>query len=99
MIIVTGGAGFIGANIVRGLNARGRTDIMVVDDLRDGAKFANIADCEIQDYVDKDSFLRRVETGKTLPDRIDSVFHQGACATTTEWDGRYMLENNYEYSK
>lgn len=99
MIIVTGGAGFIGANIVRGLNARGRTDIMVVDDLRDGAKFANIADCEIQDYVDKDSFLRRVETGKALTDRIDSVFHQGACATTTEWDGRYMLENNYEYSK
>jgi ADP-L-glycero-D-manno-heptose 6-epimerase len=99
MIIVTGGAGFIGANIVKQLNARGYTDVMVVDDLRDGAKFVNIADCEIKDYLDKNAFLRRIESGQAMGGRIEAVFHQGACTTTTEWDGRYMLENNYEYPK
>lgn len=99
MIIVTGGAGFIGANIVKGLNARARTDILVVDDLRAGEKIINLSDCEIQDYLDKDRFLRRIEDDKVFAERVDAVFHQGACATTTEWDGRFMLENNYEYSK
>jgi ADP-L-glycero-D-manno-heptose 6-epimerase len=99
MIIVTGGAGFIGANIVKGLNARGITNILVVDDLSDGAKFANLVDCEIQDYMDKDAFLARARSGECFNDTLEAVFHQGACATTTEWDGRFMLENNYEYSK
>jgi len=99
MIIVTGGAGFIGSNIVRALNARGRTDILVVDNLRNGAKFVNLADCDIHDYLDRDDFLRRVCNGKEFGGAIEAVFHQGACATTTEWDGRYMLDNNYEYSK
>ena len=99
MIIVTGGAGFIGSNIVRALNARGRTDILVVDNLRNGTKFVNIADCDIHDYMDRDDCLRRVHDGEAFGDAINAVFHQGACATTTEWDGRYMLDNNYEYSK
>jgi ADP-L-glycero-D-manno-heptose 6-epimerase len=99
MIIVTGGAGFIGANIVKALNRRGYTDVMVVDDLRDGVKIVNLADCEIQDYLDKADFLRRIDSSQALADRIEVVFHQGACANTTEWDGRFMLENNYEYSK
>jgi ADP-L-glycero-D-manno-heptose 6-epimerase len=99
MIIVTGGAGFIGANIVKALNRRGHTDVMVVDDLRDGVKIVNLADCEIQDYLDKADFLRRIDSSQVLADRIEVVFHQGACANTTEWDGRFMLENNYEYSK
>jgi ADP-L-glycero-D-manno-heptose 6-epimerase len=99
VIIVTGGAGFIGSNILKALNAHGHTDLTVVDDLRNGAKFANIADRDIADYIDKDRFLRRIEDGGEFGTRIDAVFHQGACATTTEWDGRYMLENNYEYSK
>jgi ADP-L-glycero-D-manno-heptose 6-epimerase len=99
MIIVTGGAGFIGANIVKALNRRGHTDVMVVDDLRDGVKIVNLADCEIQDYLDKADFLRRIDSSQALADRIEVVFHQGACANTTEWDGRFMLENNYEYSK
>ncbi len=97
MLVVTGGAGFIGSNIVKALNDRGRTDILVVDDLRDGTKFVNLADCEIADYLDQESFLRRVQARRL--DDIDAIFHEGACSSTTEWDGRFMMENNYEYSK
>ena len=99
MIIVTGGAGFIGSNIVKELNARGREDILVVDDLSDGTKFKNIADCEIADYMDKDDFIELVEAGEEFANHLDVVFHEGACSATTEWDGRYMMRNNYEYSK
>lgn len=97
MYIVTGGAGFIGANIVKGLNARGERDILVVDDLSSGDKFRNLVDCEISDYVDKDLFLQWLEQGK-LPNAA-AVFHEGACSDTMEPDGRYMMNNNYEYSK
>jgi ADP-L-glycero-D-manno-heptose 6-epimerase len=99
MIIVTGGAGFIGSNIVKGLNDRGRTDILVVDDLKDGTKFLNLADCEIMDYLDKDDFIERVRSGRQLGATVEAIFHEGACSATTEWDGRYMMDNNYEYSK
>lgn len=98
MIIVTGGAGFIGSNIVKELNQRGRTDIIVVDDLTDGTKFKNIADCEIADYIDYQDFLDKVQNDPQLP-KIEAIFHQGACSTTTEWNGRYMMDINYEYSK
>lgn len=99
MIVVTGGAGFIGANLVRALNDKGREDILVVDDLSDGTKFRNLVDCEIMDYMDKDNFLEHVQWGTELPDDIDAVFHLGACSSTTEWDGRYLMRNNYGYSK
>lgn len=98
MIIVTGGAGFIGANIVAALNERDRTDILVVDNLTNGVKFKNLADCEIQDYMDKEEFLARLQAGKDFGS-VEAVFHEGACSSTTEWDGRYMMRNNYEYSK
>lgn len=99
MIIVTGGAGFIGSNLVKTLNERGRRDIIVVDDLSDGRKFVNLADCEIADYLDKDDFLARLSAGEDFAAPVDAVFHEGACSTTTEWDGRFMMQNNYEYSK
>lgn len=99
MIVVTGGAGFIGSNIVKGLNDRGRTDIIVVDDLSDGTKFRNIVDCDIADYLDQDDFLERIQKGDNFGTDIDAIFHEGACSSTTEWDGRYMMYNNYEYSK
>jgi len=95
--IVTGGAGFIGSNIVRGLNARGIDDVVVVDDLTDGRKFANLLDLRISDYLDKDSFRDKLRRGRI--EKIDTVFHEGACSTTTEWDGRYMMDVNYAYSR
>ncbi len=99
MIIVTGGAGFIGSNLVKALNLRGRTDIIVVDDLSNGAKFVNLVDCEIADYLDQQDFIQRIQAADHHFDAIDVIFHQGACSTTTEWDGRYMMNINYEYSK
>ena len=103
MIVVTGGAGFIGSNLVKALNQRGHRDVMVVDDLVDGTKFVNLADCTLGDYLDKADFRRRVEAElrgepAQLPE-IEAIFHEGACSDTTEWDGRFMLDNNFEYSK
>ncbi|SHH73660.1 ADP-glyceromanno-heptose 6-epimerase [Ferrimonas marina] len=98
MIVVTGAAGFIGSNLVKALNAMGRTDIIAVDDLSDGTKMFNLADCEIADYLDKDLFLAQIQGGE-FDGQLEVIFHQGACSATTEWDGRFMMENNYEYSK
>ena len=99
MYIVTGGAGFIGSNIVKGLNDRGRTNILVVDNLKKGVKFRNIADCEILDYMDKEDFIEQVRADWDFAAPVTAVFHEGACSDTTEWDGVYVMRNNYEYSK
>lgn len=95
--IVTGAAGFVGANIVKALNERGVTDIIAVDNLKRADKFVNLVDCEISEYVDKEEFLEIVEAGEVGGD-IEAVFHEGACSDTMETDGRYMMENNYRYS-
>jgi len=98
MIVVTGGAGFIGSNIVKALNEMGRSDILVVDNLKNGRKFINLQDCDIADYLDKEDFQSRIFAEEGLP-VIDCIFHEGACSATTEWDGKYVMDNNYEYSK
>jgi ADP-L-glycero-D-manno-heptose 6-epimerase len=98
MFVVTGGAGFIGANLVKALNGRGVRDVLVVDNLERGDKFRNLTDCEIADYLDKRDFLEqrgRPRFGR----KLKAVFHEGACSDTMEADGRYMMNNNYEYSK
>ncbi len=99
MHIVTGGAGFIGSNVARALAEGGCNDIVLVDDLTDGHKFANIADLNIADYLDKDEFIARLSTDKSFAGGITAILHQGACSETTEWNGRYMMQNNYGYSK
>lgn len=98
MIIVTGGAGFIGSNIVAQLNAKGVTDILIVDHLKNGKKMLNVADLDICDYMDRDDFLTKIENGHNFGD-VEAVFHEGACSATTEWDGQYVMRYNYEYSK
>lgn len=98
MIIVTGGAGFIGSNIVRGLNKRGLNNILIVDDLSDGNKIKNIEDCDIEDYMDKDEFLTRINQGIEFGGPA-AIYHEGACSDTMETDGRFIMQTNYEYSK
>lgn len=98
MIIVTGGAGMIGSNIVKALNAAGHNDILVVDNLKNGRKFKNLVDLDITDYMDRDDFLTQIMAGDDFGP-IEAIFHEGACSATTEWDGKFMMLNNYEYSK
>jgi ADP-L-glycero-D-manno-heptose 6-epimerase len=95
MIVVTGGAGFIGSNIVKGLNEAGEEDILVVDNLSNAEKHLNLNSLAIADYIDKDDFLQKLNKFKN----VSAIFHQGACSSTTEQDGKYMMSNNYEYSK
>ena len=95
-IVVTGAAGFIGSNIVKGLNARGIDEIIAVDDLTQGDKFRNLADLRIADYVDAASFYSRFAAGDFAA--VEAVFHEGACSDTMESDGKYMMQNNYTLS-
>jgi ADP-L-glycero-D-manno-heptose 6-epimerase len=98
MYIITGGAGLIGSNMVKALNQRGISDILVVDDLKEGIKFRNLADCDIVDYVDRLDFIKRIQSGWEFGN-IDAVVHEGACSATTEWDGEFIMKNNFEYTK
>lgn len=95
-VVVTGAAGFIGSNIVKGLNARGIDDIIAVDDLTQGDKFRNMADLRIADYVDADLFYDLFAEGGF--GKVEAVFHEGACSDTMETDGKYMMDNNYTLS-
>ena len=95
-IVVTGAAGFIGSNIVKGLNARGITDIICVDDLTQGDKFCNLADLKIADYIDAGNFYSRFANGHY--GQVEAVFHEGACSDTMESDGQYMMKNNFTLS-
>ena len=95
--IVTGAAGFIGSNIVKALNERGENRVIAVDNLTRADKFKNLVDCEIDDYLDKTEFVERFRRGDF--GRVRAVFHEGACSDTMETDGRYMMDNNFRYSR
>jgi ADP-L-glycero-D-manno-heptose 6-epimerase len=95
-VVVTGAAGFIGSNIIAGLNARGIDNIIAVDELRDGDKYRNLAERRIADYVDAADFYRDFAAGHF--GAVEAVFHEGACSDTMESDGQYMMRNNYGLS-
>lgn len=96
-VVVTGAAGFIGSNVVLGLNRLGIDDVIAVDNLTNGPKFRNLLGTRISDYFDKTDFYERFARGDF--GRVDAVLHEGACSDTMEHDGRYMLETNYRHSK
>jgi len=98
MIIVTGGAGFIGSALIAALNKRQINDILVVDELACDNKWKNLRSLFFTDYVEKDDFLEMVFENK-LTGSIEAVFHIGACADTTETNASYLIKNNYEYTK
>ncbi len=95
--IVTGAAGFIGSNLVKALNERGENNIIVVDNLKKADKFKNLVDCDIADYIDKEDFRQKIQEG-FFDGLVTAVLHQGACSDTMETDGRYVMDNNYQYT-
>ncbi|MBN2020264.1 MAG: ADP-glyceromanno-heptose 6-epimerase [Sedimentisphaerales bacterium] len=98
MIVVTGGAGFIGSVLISELNRRQISDILVVDELGSDRKWKNLRSLSFADYIEKDDFLEMVIEDK-LDIPVDAVFHLGACSDTTETNASYLVKNNYEYSK
>lgn len=96
MIVVTGGMGFIGSNLIHALNQKGQSDLFVVDDLADGTKFSNLRQADILDYAHYLDFPKILDS---LPKAPEVIFHLGACSDTTEWDGIRMMKQNFEYSK
>ena len=94
--VVTGAAGFIGSKIVEALNFAGVRDIIAVDNLQQSEKMRNLARVDIADYLDQADFIARLDS---FEGAVEAVLHQGACSDTMEADGRYMMENNYRYSK
>jgi ADP-L-glycero-D-manno-heptose 6-epimerase len=97
VILVTGAAGFIGSNLVKALNGRGERDVVAVDNLANAEKVKNLADLDIADFIDKREFIARIDDGSYSAKPV-ALMHQGACSDTMESDGRYMMENNYDYS-
>ena len=98
MIIVTGGAGFIGSAIVWKLNQQGEFNILIVDELGKSSKWKNLRRLRFLDYISKDIFLEKVFKGD-FKSGVRALIHMGACSDTTEQDADYLLLNNYEYTK
>ena len=99
MIVVTGSNGFIGSNLIKGLNKIGHKDIIAVDDHNNPELKENIIHCEIQDYLDIDEFLLLLQKNKFDGTKLKAIFHQGACSNTMEWNAEYLYKNNFQYSK
>ena len=99
MIVVTGSNGFIGSNLIKGLNEIGYKDIIAVDDQDDPELKENIAHCDIQDFLNIDEFINLIRNNEIDGTKIRAIFHQGACSNTMEWDADFLYKNNLLYSK
>ncbi len=99
MLIVTGGAGFVGSNLVHELNAHGIADILVVDNFANAKKFRNLHGARYVDCMDKREFRRALGEDALGAGKIEAILHQGACSNTLEDDGAYMMDNNFQFSK
>ncbi len=98
MKIITGGAGFIGSAICWRLNTLGIDDIIIVDESREGEKGKNLEGIRFREYIDKDDFIRQIRDN-SISHKADTLYHMGACSSTTESNMEYLKENNVEYSK
>jgi len=99
MLVITGGAGFIGSNLVHELNAHGITDILVVDNFENARKFQNLHGARYVDFMDKREFRRAISENALGAGKVEAILHQGACSNTLEDDGVYMMDNNFRYTK
>ena len=99
MIVVTGSNGFIGSNLIKGLNEIGYKDIIAVDDQDDPELKENIAHCDVQDFLNIDEFINLIRNNEIDGTKIRAIFHQGACSNTMEWDADFLYSNNLFYSK
>lgn len=97
MIVITGGAGFIGSALAWELNRRGRTDIIVVDRLSNDGKWKNLTGISFDTYMDRDEFITELEAG-AFGSALDAILHLGACSSTSETDEMFLMENNYRYT-
>ena len=99
MIVVTGSNGFIGSNLIKGLNEIGYKNIIAVDNQDDPELKENIAHCDIQDFLNIDEFINLIRNNEIDGTKIRAIFHQGACSNTMEWDADFLYSNNLLYSK
>jgi len=98
MVIVTGGAGFIGSAVIWGLNRQSIDNILIIDHLESSEKWKNLRELSFDDYLEKDHFRELIKKGR-FSSSTSAIIHMGACSSTTEIDASYLIDNNYQYTK